>query len=104
MFQEMHPDSRVFILGLPPTRTNSGANAQLRSRMEMKRVAVKHFHLLSYNRFNSSEDNDDNDEGDLANRSVGNFGSGAAQTLTDSGEGALAKRPNILLRLSRRFL
>ncbi|MCI4383878.1 hypothetical protein PGIGA_G00031870 [Pangasianodon gigas] len=44
--------------------------------MEMRQVIVKNFHLVSYNRFNSREDNDDNDEDNLANQSIRNISSG----------------------------
>lgn len=58
--------------------------ALLESRMEMRQVLVKNFHLVSYNRFNSrGEDDDDDDdkhEDNLAERSVRNIDTGAVPT------------------------
>lgn len=60
--------------------------ALMESRMEMRQVLVKNFHLVSYNRFDSRGEDDDDDkrEDSLAERSVRNIDTGAVPTRMDT--------------------
>ncbi|KAM9462119.1 uncharacterized protein Hap1MRO34_016144 isoform 1-T1 [Clarias gariepinus] len=70
VISDIHPDSWVFVLAHPLIQNITSIKALLGSKMERRQVTVKNFQLVSYNRFDSSEDKDGMDEDNLANQNV----------------------------------